>query len=83
MRESKERTENSTKVPQQRIADKEELDDYRAKKRKGFEDAIRRNRTAVGNWLKYASWEESQMEMERLVFEEFSVTQLGFAESSG
>ncbi|KAJ3048483.1 Crooked neck-like protein 1 [Rhizophlyctis rosea] len=65
LRESKERTENSTKVPQQRIADKEELDNYRATKRKGFEDAIRRNRTAVGNWLKYSAWEESQMEMER------------------
>ncbi|KAJ3036031.1 Crooked neck-like protein 1 [Rhizophlyctis rosea] len=65
LRESKERTESTTKVPTQRIADKEELDDYRMRKRKGFEDAIRRNRTAVGNWAKYAQWEESQMEMER------------------
>ena len=30
-----------------------------------FEDNIRKNRTLVGNWLKYAAWEESQKEFQR------------------
>lgn len=63
--EAKERQEQETKVPKQKITDKEELDDYRLKKRKGFEDVIRRNKGAIGAWLKYASWEESQDELER------------------
>jgi crooked neck len=52
-------------APKQKIEDKEELDEYRLLKRKGFEDAVRRNRTAVGAWLKYAAFEESQYEFER------------------
>ncbi|CAN0586751.1 unnamed protein product, partial [Ectocarpus sp. 12 AP-2014] len=30
-----------------------------------FEDAIRKQREHIGNWLKYSTWEESQMEFER------------------
>ena len=30
-----------------------------------FEDNIRKNRTVMTNWLKYAAWEESQLELQR------------------
>ena len=35
------------------------------KKRKEFEDAIRKNRLKMVNWVKYAHWEESQQEIRR------------------
>ncbi|KAJ3090637.1 Crooked neck-like protein 1 [Quaeritorhiza haematococci] len=63
--EAKERQEPLKPVPRQKITDSEELAEYRLRKRKEFEDAIRRNKNQVGNWLKYASWEESQHEHER------------------
>ena len=34
-------------------------------KRKEFEDAIRMNRVHLGNYVKYAKWEEAQQEFER------------------
>ena len=37
----------------------------RLKKRKGYEDAIRKNRMFAGNYMKYAIWEESQGEIQR------------------
>lgn len=51
--------------PKQKISDAEELADYQLRKRKAFEDNIRKNRTLVSNWLKYAAWEDSQHEVER------------------
>jgi hypothetical protein len=35
------------------------------RKRKAFEDGIRRNRANISVWLKYAQWEENQKEYER------------------
>lgn len=46
--------------PKQKIADEAELKDYQMRKRKSFEDNIRKNRSSVANWLKYAAWEEQQ-----------------------
>ncbi|KAJ3313057.1 NineTeen Complex (NTC) component [Blyttiomyces sp. JEL0837] len=65
LRETKERQEAPMVVPKQKIADMEELNEYRQKKRKGFEDAIRKNRNHTPTWLKYAAWEESQYELDR------------------
>lgn len=66
LREAKERDlEIVAPPPKQKIADAEELADYQLRKRKFFEDEVRKNRTRVGNWLKYAAWEESQNEIER------------------
>ena len=67
LREAKERTlpANASRAPKQKIVDKEELDEYKLIKRKQFEDAIRRNRTQIPLWMKYATWEESQLEYER------------------
>ena len=53
--------------PKQKISDPDELASYRLRKRKGFEDNIRKNRSVITNWLKYAGWEESQQEIQRYV----------------
>jgi len=47
------------KAPKQWIQDEEELSDYKLRRRKEFEDSVRRQRIHIGNWLKYAKWEES------------------------
>lgn len=66
LREAKERDlEILPPPPKQKISDAEELADYQLRKRKAFEDALRKNRMLPGNWLKYAQWEESQQEIER------------------
>ena len=39
--------------------------DFKFKKRKEFEDQIKKNVGLVGNWLKYAQWEASQGEFAR------------------
>lgn len=52
-------------APKQKISDPEELDAYRLKKRKQFEDSIRKNRLVLPNWIKYAEFEDSQHEIER------------------
>lgn len=33
----------------------------------GFEDNIRKNRTVISNWIKYAQWEESLNEIQRYI----------------
>jgi crooked neck len=66
LREAKERDlEIVPPPPKQKISDAEELADYQLRKRKSFEDDIRKNRMQITNWLKYAHWEESQKELER------------------
>ncbi|CAI9717781.1 neck 1 [Octopus vulgaris] len=66
LREAKERElELVPPPPKQKISDPEELADYRLKKRKAYEDNIRKNRTVMSNWIKYAQWEESQKEIQR------------------
>ncbi|KAI9100503.1 hypothetical protein DFS34DRAFT_713059 [Phlyctochytrium arcticum] len=64
LRESKERQELSN-VPKQKIMDGEELDEYRLRKRKEFEDKLQRNKQSIGHWVKYAAWEESVKEFDR------------------
>lgn len=59
------RLEPTHNIPQQKIADLEELSEFRQRKRKEFEDNIRKNRLNISNWIKYANWEESQMEFQR------------------
>lgn len=66
MREAKERElEVVAPPPKQKISDPTELADYKLRKRKEFEDNLRKNRMNISHWLKYASWEESQGEIER------------------
>ncbi|KAH9625513.1 hypothetical protein KSS87_012114 [Heliosperma pusillum] len=65
LREARERQEAEIYPPKQKITDSSELADYRLSKRKGFEDALRRMKGNGGEWVKYAKWEESQMDLER------------------
>eukprot|EP00752_Nemacystus_decipiens_P007357 g6579.t1 len=66
LREAKDRQlDVEVKAPRQQITDEEELRVFRMRKRKEFEDAIRKQREHIGNWMKYSTWEESQMEFER------------------
>ena len=67
LREAQERQEAPHSVPQQKITDLEELQDYRQDKRRTFENLIRRNRQIFANWMRYAQWEESQDELERYI----------------
>ncbi|OLY83883.1 Pre-mRNA-splicing factor clf1 [Smittium mucronatum] len=65
LREVQERKEPIYKPPEQKIVDSDELYAYQMRKRKEYEDSIRRNRLNIGTWLRYASWEESQNNLDR------------------
>jgi len=66
LREAKERDlEILPPPPKQKISDPHELADYQHRKRKAFEDIIRKNRMIITNWMKYAQWEESQKQIQR------------------
>ena len=66
LREAKERElEHRPPPPKQKITDPDELAEFKLRKRKEFEDTIRKNRMAIGNWLRYAAFEEQQGELAR------------------
>eukprot|EP00850_Spirogloea_muscicola_P009940 SM000057S18370 [mRNA] locus=s57:260193:264737:+ [translate_table: standard] len=65
LREARERQEGELPPPKQKITDDEELADYRLRRRKEFEDLIRRVRWNISVWTKYAAWEESQRDFAR------------------
>ncbi|AES77037.1 putative tetratricopeptide-like helical domain-containing protein [Medicago truncatula] len=65
LREARERQEAEIRPPKQKITDSTELGEYRLRKRKEFEDLIRRVRWNVSVWIKYAQWEESQKDFTR------------------
>ncbi|TKR86711.1 hypothetical protein L596_011243 [Steinernema carpocapsae] len=66
LREAKERElEIAAPPPKIKITDPEELAEYNRKRRKEFEDNIRKNRLQIANWVKYAKWEESIGELQR------------------
>ena len=66
LREAVDRTvEDKVQAPTQRFADLEELHEYQGRKRKEFEDYVRRNRINMGNWMRYAQWELEQKEFKR------------------
>ncbi|SJX62897.1 probable protein CCN1-putative cell cycle control protein [Sporisorium reilianum f. sp. reilianum] len=65
LREAQERQEAPAAAPVQKIEDYEELEEYRGRKRADFEDRLRRNNINMSNWIKYATWEASQGEMDR------------------
>ena len=53
------------------VMDQEELDDYKYRQRKMYEDKLRMQRHHMGTWIKYAEWEASIGEFlrSRSVFE--------------
>lgn len=65
LREAVDRQEDSLQAPTQRFADLEELHEYQGRKRKDFEDYVRRNRINMNNWMRYAAWELEQKEFRR------------------
>lgn len=66
MRESKALQADEFKPTAVKITDAEELGEYRLKKRKEFEDQVRRvGRWNGAAWVKYAQWEESQLDFRR------------------
>ncbi|KAK4635988.1 Pre-mRNA-splicing factor clf1 [Fulvia fulva] len=65
LREAVDRQEPGLTAPTQRFADLEELHEYQGRKRKEFEDYVRRNRLNMGNWFRYAAWELEQKEYRR------------------
>ncbi|ELT94667.1 hypothetical protein CAPTEDRAFT_207252 [Capitella teleta] len=66
LREAKERELELVQAPpRQKISDPQELKAFQLKQRKTFEDGIRKNRTVMSNWIKYAMWEASQNEIQR------------------
>jgi hypothetical protein len=52
LREAKELQEQDFKPPKQKITDQTELDEYRLRKRKEFEDLVRRVRWNASVWVK-------------------------------
>ena len=65
LREAVDRQDDGLQAPTQRFADLEELHEYQGRKRKGFEDYVRRNRISLSNWTQYAQWELEQKEFAR------------------
>ncbi|CAH7687238.1 hypothetical protein BY996DRAFT_6434315 [Phakopsora pachyrhizi] len=65
LREAQERQETGHSAPRQKVEDFEELHEYRGRKRKEFEEVIRRTRQDLRAWTKYATWEASQNEFAR------------------
>lgn len=65
LREAVDRQEDGVQAPTTRFSDLEELHEYQGRKRKGFEDYVRRNRLSLHNWLQYSQWELEQKEYAR------------------
>jgi len=65
LREALDRADEVFKPPKQKITDPEELEDYKFRERKKFEDGIRRVRNNMATWLKYAEFEAGLKEFER------------------
>jgi len=65
IRESESHKTDDIKIPIQRINDEDELLEYKLRKRKGFEDEIKRQKYHIGCWMKYAKWEEHIGEFDR------------------
>lgn len=65
VRDARSQQEELAKPPISKIADREELAEYQLKKRREFEDLVRRMRWSPGVWTKYAKFEESQQDFER------------------
>jgi len=65
LRESQAYRQDEYKAPRHRMQDESELEEYKYRMRRDFEDAIRRQRHHMGNWVKYAEWEGSIQEFAR------------------
>jgi len=46
-------------VPEQKVMDDEEMENYKLRKRTEFENIVKNKRHYFGTWMKYALWEEN------------------------
>ncbi|KAJ2782151.1 NineTeen Complex (NTC) component [Coemansia interrupta] len=60
LREAYERQGTVQKAPRQKVLDGEELGDYQQRRRREFEEGVRKKRHDTGEWVRYAMWEEGQ-----------------------
>jgi len=65
LREAADRQEEHILEPIVKVHDAEEYQSHLADRRKMFEDNIRYRREHIGNWVKYARFEEDNKELER------------------
>lgn len=65
LREAVDRQEVALQAPTQRFSDLEELHEFQGRKRREFEDYVRRNRVNLNNWMRYAEWEIQNKELAR------------------
>ncbi|KAI1807360.1 cell cycle control protein [Daldinia bambusicola] len=65
LREAVDRQETSLQAPTQRFGDLEELHEFQGRKRREFENFVRRNTINMNNWMRYAAWELEQKEFKR------------------
>ena len=66
LREAVDRSESGgLQAPTTRFSDLEELHEYQGRKRREFEDYVRRNRLNMNNWFRYAQFELEQREYRR------------------
>jgi crooked neck len=65
VREASERAEEVYKAPKRKIADADELREYRYEQRKNFEDRVRSEYWQPRAWIRYAKWEEQQGDLPR------------------
>ncbi|XP_052150884.1 uncharacterized protein LOC127769372 [Oryza glaberrima] len=64
LREARDQRGAELRPPKRKVVDSEELSEHRLRKRKEFEDMVRRA-ASPSVWLRYARWEESQRDMAR------------------
>ncbi|CAM0881659.1 unnamed protein product [Alopecurus aequalis] len=60
LRDAQEGQESSINPPREKIADLDELSEFRLRARHRFEERIRREDCGVSAWVRYARWEEQQ-----------------------
>ena len=65
VREAADRQVDAVVEPVVKVHDQEEYQQHLADRRKMFEDNIRYRREHIGNWVKYARFEEENSELER------------------
>src|SRR5258708_15688017 len=57
LREAVDRQEPGTQAPTTRFGDLEELHEHQGRRRREFENRVRRNRLNLTSWVGYAGWE--------------------------
>ena len=65
LREAADRQDEHILEPIVKVHDAEEYQSHLADRRKHYEDNIRYRREHIGNWVKYARFEEDNKELER------------------